>query len=220
MTRMAFAARTMERWYGGAPTPSHAIPQSTPVEAAALEAGGAAILTPLSPRIVRAAFRARRATLLVVGARHVLLALGVSPPRARVGSPNPLAASPLVRSMVALRAAATKLDDDPPELTPTARSASRMSTHRGRSAENIVIQVIGEVSNKAGEPKKFVQTFVLAQQPSGHFVLSDILRYINEDFEEEAEEATPEAAPATEAPAVVELAVEAKDADAVDQKLE
>ncbi|KAK3379503.1 hypothetical protein B0T24DRAFT_612075, partial [Lasiosphaeria ovina] len=106
------------------------------------------------------------------------------------------------------------------------------------SAENIVIQVIGEVSNKAGEPKKFVQTFVLAQQPSGYFVLNDILRYINEDVEEEAEEATLEAAPATEAPAVVEPAVEAKsetpapeevpavkestalDADAVDQKLE
>ncbi|KAK0722801.1 hypothetical protein B0T26DRAFT_234110 [Lasiosphaeria miniovina] len=106
------------------------------------------------------------------------------------------------------------------------------------SAENIVIQVIGEVSNKAGEPKKFVQTFVLAQQPSGYFVLNDILRYINEDVEEEAEEAAPESAPATEAPAVVEPAVEAKsetpapeevlevkestalDADAVDQKLE
>ncbi|KOS18712.1 putative G3BP-like protein [Escovopsis weberi] len=52
------------------------------------------------------------------------------------------------------------------------------------SFDNIVIQVIGEISNKSGEPKKFVQTFVLAQQPSGYFVLNDILRYISEDGEE------------------------------------
>ncbi|KAK3940382.1 putative ntf2 and rrm domain-containing protein [Diplogelasinospora grovesii] len=66
------------------------------------------------------------------------------------------------------------------------------------SGENIVIQVIGETSNKAGEPKKFVQTFILAQQPSGYFVLNDILRYINEEGDEESEEA-PAAAPAQEA---------------------
>lgn len=48
------------------------------------------------------------------------------------------------------------------------------------------------------EPKKFVQTFVLAQQPSGYFVLNDIMRYIDEgrDEEEEAAGKTPEA-PAT-----------------------
>lgn len=60
------------------------------------------------------------------------------------------------------------------------------------SADNIVIQVIGELSNKSAEPKKFVQTFLLAQQPSGYFVLNDIMRYINEDVEEE-QEAAPEA---------------------------
>lgn len=48
-----------------------------------------------------------------------------------------------------------------------------------------MIQVIGETSNKAAEPKKFVQTFVLAQQPSGYFVLNDILRYIKEEGDEE-----------------------------------
>ncbi|KAI1384713.1 uncharacterized protein F4822DRAFT_433253 [Hypoxylon trugodes] len=58
------------------------------------------------------------------------------------------------------------------------------------SFDNIVIQVIGETSNKAGDPKKFVQTFVLAQQPSGYFVLNDILRYIKEEGDEEAVEAT------------------------------
>lgn len=67
------------------------------------------------------------------------------------------------------------------------------------SFENIVIQVIGETSNKAAEPKKFVQTFVLAQQPTGYFVLNDIFRYINEDVEEDqvAEEEAP-AAPIVE----------------------
>jgi hypothetical protein len=33
--------------------------------------------------------------------------------------------------------------------------------------------------------KKFCQTFVLAQQPTGYFVLNDIFRYINEEGEEE-----------------------------------
>lgn len=103
------------------------------------------------------------------------------------------------------------------------------------SFENIVIQVIGETSNKAGEPKKFVQTFVLAQQPSGYFVLNDILRYIDEEADEEAAETTEEAsaapAPATEtaAPAEPEVAKAAEepkeepsqlDPAVVDQKLE
>lgn len=50
------------------------------------------------------------------------------------------------------------------------------------SEESIVIQVIGETVNKGGEPKKFVQTFILAKQPSGYFVLNDILRYINDEI--------------------------------------
>lgn len=94
------------------------------------------------------------------------------------------------------------------------------------SMNNIVIQVIGETSNKGQEPKKFVQTFVLAQQPSGYFVLNDILRYINEDVEEETEAEAP--APAdgpVEAPAAVEAEAPkteapALDTDAVAEKLE
>ncbi|KAK3900247.1 putative ntf2 and rrm domain-containing protein [Staphylotrichum tortipilum] len=74
------------------------------------------------------------------------------------------------------------------------------------SEENILITVIGEMANKSGEPKKFVQTFVLAQQPSGYFVLNDMLRYINEDVEEE-DEAEPEAEE-TAAPAEVVTAAE------------
>ncbi|RFU75181.1 ntf2 and rrm domain-containing [Trichoderma arundinaceum] len=102
------------------------------------------------------------------------------------------------------------------------------------SFDNIVIQVIGEVSNKAGEPKKFVQTFVLAQQPSGYFVLNDMLRYISEDEEEqpvvEAEQEVPAAeleVPAPEVPIAAEpesveedVKVEAVNADEVDQKLQ
>ncbi|KAL2270293.1 hypothetical protein VTJ83DRAFT_2477 [Remersonia thermophila] len=68
------------------------------------------------------------------------------------------------------------------------------------SGDNILITVIGEMANKDGEPKKFVQTFVLAQQPSGYFVLNDMLRFLNEDVEEEEAEA-----PAEE-PAQVETA--------------
>ncbi|KAK1780944.1 hypothetical protein QBC45DRAFT_83427 [Copromyces sp. CBS 386.78] len=107
------------------------------------------------------------------------------------------------------------------------------------SGDNIVIQVIGETSNKGAEPKKFVQTFVLAQQPSGYFVLNDMLRYIKEEVEEEVEEPAQEAAaaPEEEAPAQPEAPVEAAtepveetkepepeavelDTSAVDEKLE
>ncbi|KAL2137165.1 hypothetical protein VTI74DRAFT_7712 [Chaetomium olivicolor] len=67
------------------------------------------------------------------------------------------------------------------------------------SDDNILIQVIGEIGK--GESKKFVQTFVLAQQPSGYFVLNDILRYIDEDVEEAPAE---EPASSLEPPAPVE----------------
>ncbi|KAK3191063.1 hypothetical protein K4F52_003013 [Lecanicillium sp. MT-2017a] len=72
--------------------------------------------------------------------------------------------------------------------------------------DNIVIQVIGETSNKAGEPRKFVQTFVLAQQPSGYFVLNDMFRFIDEDDEEEAP--VDAAAPETVEPAAEAVAAE------------
>ena len=68
------------------------------------------------------------------------------------------------------------------------------------SFDNIVIQVIGETSNKAAEPKKFVQTFVLAQQPSGYFVLNDILRYIDEESDDESAAPVEEAVEMPEAP--------------------
>ncbi|KAK2679935.1 RNA recognition motif domain [Fusarium oxysporum f. sp. vasinfectum] len=105
------------------------------------------------------------------------------------------------------------------------------------SFENIVIQVIGETCNNNKAPKKFVQTFVLAQQPSGYFVLNDILRYIDDESDDESAAASEEAAeepaaPATEEPAaavepeatqsVEETKEEAPalDPEVVDQKLE
>lgn len=97
--------------------------------------------------------------------------------------------------------------------------------------------MIGEISNKSGEPKKFVQTFVLAQQPAGYFLLNDILRYINEGEEETAEGATEETAPTADVEMPQEPSAEAEpekveveetqeessaplDAEVVDQKLE
>ncbi|MBE7179619.1 MAG: hypothetical protein INR71_00125 [Terriglobus roseus] len=52
------------------------------------------------------------------------------------------------------------------------------------SGADIVIQVIGEISNKSAPHRKFVQTFVLARQTNGFFVLTDIFRYIAEEEEE------------------------------------
>ena len=105
------------------------------------------------------------------------------------------------------------------------------------SFENIVIQVIGETSNNSAELKKFVQTFVLAQQPTGYFVLNDIFRYIVEEGEEEAEntgaveatretEGTASAGPLVEdvempkAQASVEEPVATLDTEVIDKKLE
>ncbi|KAI0300151.1 hypothetical protein B0F90DRAFT_1810499 [Multifurca ochricompacta] len=61
----------------------------------------------------------------------------------------------------------------------------------------IIIQVIGEMSNR-GEPwRKFVQTFFLAEQPNGYFVLNDIFRFLKEETVEsddgEPEQANAEA---------------------------
>ncbi|KAL2181395.1 uncharacterized protein P884DRAFT_189188 [Thermothelomyces heterothallicus CBS 202.75] len=69
------------------------------------------------------------------------------------------------------------------------------------SEDNILIAVIGEMANKEDETKKFVQTFVLAQQPSGYFVLNDMLRFLNDDVEEETEAAADEQSGRVDMPA-------------------
>ncbi|PFH49560.1 hypothetical protein AMATHDRAFT_76120 [Amanita thiersii Skay4041] len=45
----------------------------------------------------------------------------------------------------------------------------------------IIIQVIGEMSNHGDQWRKFVQTFFLAEQPNGYFVLNDIFRFLKEE---------------------------------------
>ncbi|KAF9968468.1 hypothetical protein BGZ70_003603, partial [Mortierella alpina] len=51
----------------------------------------------------------------------------------------------------------------------------------------IMIQVLGEMSNRGGPSQKFVQTFFLAEQPRGYYVLNDIFRYLKEDADVEVE---------------------------------
>ncbi|MCJ1462189.1 hypothetical protein MMC07_000789 [Pseudocyphellaria aurata] len=98
------------------------------------------------------------------------------------------------------------------------------------SFKNIVVQVIGEMSNKAAPHRKFVQTFVLAEQPNGYFVLNDIFRYINEEEEEEPDseeptenESSAQLAPEPESAVTAETYDSSKqqvDAAQVDKKLE
>jgi hypothetical protein len=62
------------------------------------------------------------------------------------------------------------------------------------SDANIVIQVIGEISNQGQPHRRFAQTFVLAEQTNGYFVLNDIFRYLAEEPEEDDQQES--AAPA------------------------
>ncbi|KAJ5836220.1 hypothetical protein N7447_002246 [Penicillium robsamsonii] len=71
------------------------------------------------------------------------------------------------------------------------------------SFDNILVSVIGEISNNSEPSRKFVQTFVLAEQPNGYYVLNDIFRYMAEEPEEEVPEQSTPAAPVAEAPEAV-----------------
>ncbi|KAI9591686.1 hypothetical protein BDF19DRAFT_454287 [Syncephalis fuscata] len=51
----------------------------------------------------------------------------------------------------------------------------------------IIIQVLGEMCNKEGPSQKFAQTFFLAEQPNGYFVLNDIFRFLKDDVGAEYE---------------------------------
>ncbi|KAL4886348.1 hypothetical protein BJY04DRAFT_101082 [Aspergillus karnatakaensis] len=100
------------------------------------------------------------------------------------------------------------------------------------SFDNILVSVIGEISNKQEPSRKFVQTFVLAEQPNGYYVLNDVFRYlVDEEVAQEAavpgvnvEEPEPEAPTETveEAlPEADEMEVDNEEAVAqVDEKLE
>ena len=98
-----------------------------------------------------------------------------------------------------------------------------------QSGKNILVQVIGEMSNRAAPHRKFVQTFVLAEQPTGYFVLNDIFRNIVDDEEEDepaAEEGAgpvPTAEPTSEHVSLTnsnDPAEKKRDAEKVDQKLQ
>ncbi|KAI9638367.1 putative RAN protein binding protein [Dioszegia hungarica] len=81
----------------------------------------------------------------------------------------------------------------------------------------IIILVIGEMSNMNGPWRKFTQTFFLAEQPNGYFVLNDIFRYLKEEVDDEDDDeettvasTTPAkdkevSAPVEQAPAPVEV---------------
>ncbi|KAG6332109.1 hypothetical protein ID866_6977 [Astraeus odoratus] len=72
----------------------------------------------------------------------------------------------------------------------------------------IIIQVIGEMSNHGDPWKKFVQTFFLAEQPNGYFVLNDIFRFLKEESTEDdlsdADSTAPAEQPSTPEQVVVE----------------
>jgi hypothetical protein len=69
----------------------------------------------------------------------------------------------------------------------------------------IIIQVIGEMSNNAEAWRKFAQTFFLAEQPNGYFVLNDIFRFLKEEAVDTEEIDGEAAVPAPESAAPFNL---------------
>ncbi|KAF9280828.1 hypothetical protein BGZ68_007006, partial [Mortierella alpina] len=100
--------------------------------------------------------------------------------------------------------------------------AVRSVDSQGSLNGGIMIQVLGEMSNRGGPSQRFVQTFFLAEQPRGYYVLNDIFRYLKEDAELEVEaevetveeEPSPEYKVEAEAVAAVTVADAAPEATA------
>jgi len=93
----------------------------------------------------------------------------------------------------------------------------------------IIILVIGEMSNRGQTWRKFTQTFFLAEQPNGYFVLNDIFRYLKEEEADEADEGeTVEAVPVTKVDVHVDAPIESveatkpkeKEVEKVEEKVE
>lgn len=57
--------------------------------------------------------------------------------------------------------------------------------HQFSAGSGVLIQVLGEMSNKNRSAHKFVQTFFLAPQPKGYYILNDIFRVLKEDTDED-----------------------------------
>ncbi|KAI9189435.1 hypothetical protein H9P43_000868 [Blastocladiella emersonii ATCC 22665] len=68
-------------------------------------------------------------------------------------------------------------------------------------ADGIIVQVIGEMSNAGAPSQKFVQTFFLAKQPKGYYILNDVFRFMREELESDTEDA--ETSPIAPTPAPV-----------------
>ncbi|BEJ06815.1 hypothetical protein CcaverHIS641_0400840 [Cutaneotrichosporon cavernicola] len=64
----------------------------------------------------------------------------------------------------------------------------------------VIIQVLGEMSNANKPWRKFAQTFFLAEQPNGYFVLNDIFRYLKEEADEDEEPEVDDAPVVSSAP--------------------
>ncbi|KAJ1924962.1 hypothetical protein IWQ60_004871 [Tieghemiomyces parasiticus] len=60
---------------------------------------------------------------------------------------------------------------------------------------SVFIQVLGKLANNNGPSQNFAQSFYLAEQPNGYYVLNDIFRFLKDEDDVEAEE--------TETPAAV-----------------
>lgn len=90
------------------------------------------------------------------------------------------------------------------------------------SADNgIVIQVLGEMSNNGLPNRKFSQTFFLAEQPNGYYVLNDIFRYLKDDEDtEEGEEYDFELVEEAVAEAIVGEAVSIAVEEVIDEIVE
>ncbi|KAF9313794.1 hypothetical protein BG003_004816 [Podila horticola] len=63
---------------------------------------------------------------------------------------------------------------------------------------SIIIQILGDLANRGGPAQKFSQTFLLAEQPKGYYVLNDIFRYLKDDYDDEDIEEQEDEAPKTE----------------------
>jgi hypothetical protein len=52
----------------------------------------------------------------------------------------------------------------------------------------VLVQVLGEMSNNGESCQKFCQTFFLAEQPEGYYVLNNIFRFLKEDIDADYDE--------------------------------
>lgn len=68
---------------------------------------------------------------------------------------------------------------------------------------SVIIVVEGFLSNKGSPMKRFIQTFLLAAQTMGYYVLNDIFRYILEDTESKADESVSSPSPVQAAAAAI-----------------